>query len=688
MANKLSTTIFYLQNRKYGVTKDFANALDERLKEAKNQLDWAIKNNKYVEERRMNYSDVSFLKKQIRRAKSSKEVISAIANCPVPVSFSGNVVANQKFDLPFGLSSKNSVKMASESDISKDEAKKYIEKYSDLLFEYVSDNNAVKNLLRSNMQISDYRKELSQEDFKKQLGSLFDKTGGEFSKSNPSGYNKLSRIVFNFLSHYKKEDFENNADFIRFDLQSGEFDKSVEKLDYGGEPISREDRKKMFETYKDVEPEDMHVISDLDLLKERAKLLSSENANEIENIIENAESQQSIPEKIDALKDAFAVFEASNRQEIVDSVFVANKEQKEIVVDDFSKCPTMLLHQFIRDSGRLRDDVVEHETAKIREENENTPYNGNVEENIQKRTDLIDNVWMNQAVVDKIAPYTDNVYSDASNIRRYRSNTQNQIAASYKSPNDLTNMKSAMGIGLDKNGLDPENIIMSSTRYITSNMGVDNIEVKNSDTFRVLSATKDELEKSGGMNEIVMFRQGVESNTNASYVFVALDNVDKAKDEELYQKSRELADKNNLPLVVIKSYLLQKQKQDMEENAKREEEQKEAVIEPQIEIEEEQEVEQTEQINENNEFFENEIAQTVEEPTLETDLGMNDKAPIEETENKAPKIERVSLEEIEEVKKTYEQPKTDMEPLKNDAIIHRKIDNKENRMEDEGEMSK
>ena len=80
-----------------------------------------------------------------------------------------------------------------------------------------------------------------------------------------------------------------------------------------------------------------------------------------------------------------------------------------------------------------------------------------------------------------------------------------------------------IGIGFNKEGLTPEAIALSSSSYLTTNMGLNNIEYNENKEFDRMSAPYEELKENDGKSEVVMFRRNMDYDTKASYIFCTID---------------------------------------------------------------------------------------------------------------------------------------------------------------------
>jgi len=119
-----------------------------------------------------------------------------------------------------------------------------------------------------------------------------------------------------------------------------------------------------------------------------------------------------------------------------------------------------------------------------------------------------------------------------------------------------------VGVGFDRTSISPENIIISSGGYQTTNMGVNNLEVEPNDHFANFSAPLSELVASR-RTELVMYRRHNEMKTNAAYVFAIINGYDEEKDRQTIEQAREYAEKNNIKLIVFNNYKIRKSYEEM-----------------------------------------------------------------------------------------------------------------------------
>ena len=154
------------------------------------------------------------------------------------------------------------------------------------------------------------------------------------------------------------------------------------------------------------------------------------------------------------------------------------------------------------------------------------------------------------------------IYSDANGFRTYKSDTSNQISTSYFGPfNFLQQLNfGMMGIGFNRQGLNEESIALSSKNYVTTNMGINNLEIYENNDFKELSSNSEEIENHPYKSEIVLFRRNIDSDTKAGYLFVCVSSEEEyeKKSQQILEKAVEISNKNNLKLVIYDIYKIKK----------------------------------------------------------------------------------------------------------------------------------
>lgn len=244
------------------------------------------------------------------------------------------------------------------------------------------------------------------------------------------------------------------------------------------------------------------------------------------------------------------MYEIAFRKEIVDTLYTPQSSSE---ITNYYDLENVLIHLFIRDSNSLLNGYEEKLKKQIIagriDGNKSETLTPQEQELVNRRMQYAQEVQANPTIVEESLDIETN-YTDSTGFRSYTSDTRNQISTSFYSPETLINMGTCIGIGFDKNGLQPENIAVSSCQYLTSNTGIDNLEINSERMFTILSSPISELKKSP-KSELILFRKNIDSVTRASYVFAIISGYNHQKDEEALTKARQLAEQNNMKLVVF-----------------------------------------------------------------------------------------------------------------------------------------
>ena len=243
-----------------------------------------------------------------------------------------------------------------------------------------------------------------------------------------------------------------------------------------------------------------------------------------------------------------------NKEEILSALH--SPKSSETVFSDFDDLDVIMVHSFIRSPESIiekyRDKAIEEIISRRKDDNKD-PNLTELEEKIldglmEKAREKLNN----QAAVEETVDINI-LYSDASNIQHYTSNTSNQISASIFSPENILKLGPSVGIGFDQKSVPSENIVISSRSYLTTNKGLQNIEIPGGFIDKCSSTLQEMLQESA--NEVLMLRKGPNASTKSAYVYVALceETDEKAiqKNKTNMEKARQLAKKNNLPLIVF-----------------------------------------------------------------------------------------------------------------------------------------
>ena len=433
--------------------------------------------------------------------------------------------------------------------------KEILEILKENFFEYIINENRIKNkmygTLKENDSVKNFFEELTEEKIKK----IFDESicNDDIGIGNTK-YNEVKNYIYRVLNNYSLEDIKNNFDFILYELKN-ETDKSIEE------------RKKEYQKFKDNNIKSPEKIQNLKKLEENLKKIKTK---ESEKLLERLHKIIDIYSNDDEIEDIFLEYEHLFRQDIVNRLYTPTQE--ETIVEDFRQVKPQLIHAFLRTPKKFEDLLKENLKTKIINERNNGNKDTKLTEEEQKRFEKLLNLMekeLNQTQVNYSFDTSGMVYSGSFIFDFYSSDTSNQISASIYSENYFINNPSEVfGIGFNNEGLTPEAIVISSERYLTTNKGINNLEYDEKNEFEVLSCPYEDLVKNDGKSEVLMYRRNIDYDTKASYVFYSFDET-RPESIEYINKVRKLAQDNNLKLDL---YNIRKIKESYERYMKEQEE--------------------------------------------------------------------------------------------------------------------
>ena len=341
------------------------------------------------------------------------------------------------------------------------------------------------------------------------------------------------------MSKYKLNDIINNFDFIKSDLDIN----SNKELD---------DRRGKYDEYK-LSREQVSKINNIKKLE--GNLIKINNVDS-KKLLESLHQIDNYYNNIDEVEDIYLEYEILFREALINHLYMPTLS--ETIIDDFRNVKPQLLHSFLRDPKNLRRKLEAKIKEKIISERINVDLNDELTEiemeNFKKQCQLLD-VQMNQAKVNYSFDSSAGRYSDALGFVEYISDTSNQIACSIYSEDYFNVYRSEMlGIGFNADGLIPEAIVLSSSSYMTTNKGLNNLEYDENDEFNKMSVCYEDLKKNDGASEIILFRRNIDYDTKASYIFVAYDIEHDENYEDLIINARKLAKDNDMKLVMYDLY--------------------------------------------------------------------------------------------------------------------------------------
>lgn len=518
--------------------------------------------NKFVTERsRINRQAELNLLEDIKKAKSTSDLAKRIATnkdkyatasnqmrmdiIMYPVLNKLDISMSYKF-VPFSVANAALEHRYTERDLDK------LEKdYSKALVDFISNHNGIKNYLYpvSEKGISDYTKPFDAE----MLHGIFEELRGlKFQKDNNQvktrGQTFAKDVLVPFMSVYSLEDLEKRKDLVEFEIKSGYFEKYYKDLEKGIPVPSIEERVKVLNAQRNLTPEQIKLFNQADILQNKISLLKSEKAKEtLLDVLETAVKEKDYAK----LEKVHEYYQKAYKEEIVRAMY-SPSEKGLTVLEDYDDLKTIMIHSFFRNPN----SIIERYEKELREEimsarktdKDNPNFSPLEQEIFDGKMKKAREQLANQVVTDKTFDLP-SVYSDASNIFQYRSNTSNQLSVSVVSPEFILKSGVSIGIGFDQKGVASENILLSSPIYLTTNKGVNNIEIPGS-KLEYASATLSEMERAG-TNEIVLARSGKNFSTRPSYIYVSITGQNEEKDKEVLERGKKLAKENNLPLVVI-----------------------------------------------------------------------------------------------------------------------------------------
>lgn len=429
--------------------------------------------------------------------------------------------------------------------------KRFLEQYKTIIYEYIKSDNALSNnILRgTNNLTNNLNIELEQSHIDNIINQLFiDRS--DFTIAQNENIRVVLKIILEMQVLYTPNILFNNKDFVEFEMKYGYFRKYSSALNSNQQIPSLQERIDTFEIQKEMSPEEKIQLDNLSLLEERVSRLAPQYRENLYSILKQAKLESDNRKRIELIDDCYAMYEVAFREELVDNIYAPQSSSE---ITNYNDLKNVLIHIFIRDSYRLLDGYEERLKKQVIAARLNgdksetlTPQE---QELINRRMQYAREVQANPTIVEETLD-VETFYTDSSGMKGYQADTRNQISTSFFSPEVLLNMGTCIGIGFDRNGLKAENIAISSPQYLTTNKGLNNLEVSSEAMFKILSSPISEL-KNAKKSEIVLFRKNIDSVTKASYVFAIVSGYNRQKDEQAVQEAQRLASENNLKLVVF-----------------------------------------------------------------------------------------------------------------------------------------
>lgn len=463
------------------------------------------------------------------------------------------------YDASLNLTPANEGKAFLSHDYEPKTLRRAIYKNAQTLTSYINQHNTLKHQLLPVEEINgnpifNINHNFTEEEFKSLFDLLFEK------EDNYSNFSKkhLSSFITMLLSVYDKDILLNNSDLFSFELEYGYYDKYSEMILAGKEIPSIQERMAIFNNEKNITSEQHYRLEQLDLLEKRISSLNAKSKELVLGKIKLIRQEPDREKQAKLIDECFEYYEKNYRQEIVDSLY---SPQASTEITDFREIETVMIHAFLRKADiklnsyeqSLKKEIISRRGIKVTGEEELTEEE---KKEYQEKIEYAVNVLLNPVVTSESLD-SDSIYSDSTGFRWYRSNTSNQLSTSVFSIEQIMRQGNCIGVGFDRTSISPENIIISSKYYQTTNMGVNNLEIEPIDQFDSLSSSLEELKKSG-KTEVVMLRKNGDIKTNAAYVFAIINGYNEEKDQETINQAREYAEKNHIKLIVFNNYKIRK----------------------------------------------------------------------------------------------------------------------------------
>lgn len=403
--------------------------------------------------------------------------------------------------------------------------------------EYISNDNKIKNQFLINQKGEyDYNLELDEE----KCLTLYDEViKGNLHEDTKIPYHLVRNYIVQAIGIYGSDVIKNNFDFILYDLQFKDKSNSL------GE------RKKKYLEFSHLSNNKVEKLHNLGKLKEKLKKLNTNKSMELLKEIEKMDDKNF---DISKIEDIYSEYEILFREDIISHLFNPTKEVT--IVDDFRDLKPQLLHVFIRNPEKFRNDLEGKLIEDIKKERKNQSdifkeLTKEEQEEFIKRKQLLD-VMLNPTQVNYSYDGKSNYYSDKNGWTSYHSDTNNQISTTLYSKDYYLEhfIPWTMGIGFNQEGLNPEAIVLSSKNYLTTNKGLNHLEYCQKNEFDLMSSNYYELLENDGKSEVVLFRRNIDYDTKASYIFLTIDTSNPTKCEEVIKEARELASKSKMKLVI------------------------------------------------------------------------------------------------------------------------------------------
>ena len=409
--------------------------------------------------------------------------------------------------------------------------------------EYIVNNNERKNTFARTIKSENNTfRDLSSDTSAEELIEDFDKIlSGQPVENGNLKKRKIAEYLLNVLGTYTREDITERFGFILYDIDSHDsedLDKRRQRyIEQAGLSNNQRDR-----------------IKDLRLLIKRLQSIGNDSAR---SLIERIQTiQNDLPGNIEELDDIYLDYEQLFREDLVNRLYLPKSDFT--IIEDFRDVKPQLVHQFIRSMDQFRNTQIEELKKKIiaerADQNNSEELTPEEKERLKK---------MLQGLEAEFDPYKVNysvqnpnmVYSDQLGFTFYKSDTSNQISASVLTLKNFLHISRnvILGIGFNRESLEPSAIAISSNQYQTTNKGVNNIEVHGGEDFFDTSAPIGEL-ITAGRTEVVMHRRGEDFDTKAGYILVLIDSSKEENAKAVLEMAREIGKEEGLKVVALDTY--------------------------------------------------------------------------------------------------------------------------------------
>ena len=305
----------------------------------------------------------------------------------------------------------------------------------------------------------------------------------------------------------------------------------------------------------------MSKLDNLDELKNKLKIMNTDRSLALLDRLDKIKGDAI--QNIEEIEDVYLEYEILLRKDMLDKLFIP--VDMYTIIEDFRNIKPQLVHFLFKGAEKHRTALEQELKNKIISERANGNKDLELTEDelkdFEKRKHLLDK-QIDFSVVNYFFESGMLIYSDANGFRTYKSDTSNQISTSYFGPFNFLQQLSfgMMGIGFNRQGLNEESIALSSKNYVTTNMGINNLEIYENNDFKELSSNSEEIENHPYKSEIVLFRRNIDSDTKAGYLFVCVSSEEEyeKKSQQILEKAVEISNKNNLKLVIYDIYKIKK----------------------------------------------------------------------------------------------------------------------------------